>query len=141
MSFVGTYLNFPMNSEEAIGFYRSIFNPNAKISIYRFSELPMADQLTENECNAIMHAELEIIGGHKIFVSDFLPSSGQQVRIGNNTTISLTLDSREEADHLYSQLSVGATENIAPHQEPWGYWGICLDRFGVRWMFHVPESN
>jgi uncharacterized glyoxalase superfamily protein PhnB len=25
-------------------------------------------------------------------------------------------------------------------QMPWGYWGTCLDRFGVRWMFNTYDQ-
>jgi PhnB protein len=68
--------------------------------------------------------------------TDMLESMGHQVRIGNNTTISLDLDSREEADRLYDALSQGASDATGMNDMPWGaYWGCCLDRFGIRWMF------
>ena len=35
------------------------------------------------------------------------------------------------------ELSNGEKDAVAPHQEFWGYWGTCKDRFGVRWMFNV----
>ena len=33
-----------------------------------------------------------------------------------------------------------ASDNVAPHEEPWGYWGTCLDRYGSRWMFNVNNN-
>ena len=140
MAFVGTYLNFALQSEEAFTWYRSIFNPDAPLSIIRFSDTPMAEQLPENERNGVMHASLEILGGHMLFATDMLASAGHEVKIGNNTTLSLNFESREEIDQIYAQLSQGSTEESAPHQEPWGYWGVCLDKYGVRWMFNVDES-
>lgn len=140
MAFVGTYLNFQLETEEAFNFYKSVFNPDAKIFFMRFSDTPMAAQLPENEREGIMHAALEIMDGHKIFGTDMLDSAGHKVVVGNNTTISLNFDSREEADRIYALLSVGSTENRAPAQESWGYWGVCLDRYGIRWMFNVQES-
>jgi PhnB protein len=51
------------------------------------------------------------------------------------------IDSREETERLYGLLSDGATD-CAPLQDMfWGaYWGVCLDRFGVRWMFNGPGA-
>lgn len=141
MSFVGTYLNFPLKTEEAFTFYKSVFNPDGELMMLKFSDTPMADQLPENERNGVMHAALEILGGHRIYGTDMLESMSHEIKIGNNTTLSLNLDSREEADALYAKLSVGSTEQAPPHQEPWGYWGVCLDRFGVRWMFNVDEPT
>ena len=140
MAFVGTYLNFPLQTEEAFAFYRSVFNPNAQLFMQKFSDTPIAENLPENERNGVLHASLEILAGHRIFGTDMLESMKHQVRIGNNTTISLNFDNRAELDQIYSKLSVGSTESIAPHQEPWGYWGVCLDRYGIRWMFNVEEN-
>jgi hypothetical protein len=48
---------------------------------------------------------------------------GQETRIGNNTTLSLDVDSREEADRLYGALSEGGSDASPPAGMPWGtYW-------------------
>jgi len=64
--------------------------------------------------------------------------------VGNNTTLSLEVDSREEADRLYGALSEGGSEGAPLADMPWGaYWGVTLDRYGIRWMVnhtHVPLS-
>ena len=64
-----------------------------------------------------------------------------KLKIGNNTTISLECDSKADADRIYSVLSQGSTESVAPHDEFWGYWGVCLDRFGIRWMFNITNQT
>lgn len=103
----------------------------------RFSDTPMASNLPEEERDGVMHATLEIIDGHVLHGTDMLASMGHQVRIGNNTTLNLTLDSRDEVDRIYASLADGATEKSEPHEEPWGYWGVCLDKYGIRWMFNA----
>ncbi len=55
----------------------------------------------------MMHAELPITGGHVLMATDMLRSMGQHTRIGNNTTLCLDVDSRDEADRLYGALSEG----------------------------------
>jgi len=59
---------------------------------------------------------------------------------GNNVTLSLNPDTKAEADRLYKELSHGGTEGVAPHDEFWGYWGTCKDKFGIRWMFNVSNQ-
>jgi PhnB protein len=72
--------------------------------------------------------------------TDMLESMGHQLIEGNNVTISLTPDTRQEADRLFHELSEGGSDMVAPHDEFWGYWGECKDQFGIRWMFNVPNE-
>lgn len=137
MATVSTYLNFELQTEEALKWYQSIFDPDAQLTLIRFSDTPMGENIPEHERNGIMNGSLKIIGDHMLMATDMLESMGHKVRIGNNITLNLTLDSREEVDRIYSQLSEGATEKADPHEEPWGYWGVCLDRYGIRWMFNA----
>ena len=141
MASVSTYLNFQLQTEDALKLYQSVFNPEAQIVLTRFADTPMGEHLPQAERNGIMHGSLEILGGHQILATDMLESMGHEVRVGNNTTLNLTLDSREEADRIYALLSEGATEKADPHEEPWGYWGVCLDKFGIRWMFNVANAE
>ena len=98
--------------------------------------------LPAEERNLVLHAELPITGGHVLMATDMLRSMGQQTRIGNNTTLCLDVDSRDEADRLYGALSEGGSEGSPMADMPWGsYWGVILDRYGIRWMVnHTPAS-
>ncbi len=59
---------------------------------------------------------------------------GMECRIGNNTTIMIEVDAKEEVGRLYAGLAAGIEEN-APADQPWdSYWSTGLDRFGIRWM-------
>jgi PhnB protein len=58
--------------------------------------------------------------------------------VGNNTSIHLIVDAREEADRLFALLGAGSTECSPMADMSWGqYWGTALDRFGIRWMISV----
>ena len=88
----------------------------------------------------IMHIELPILAGHVLMATDMVRAMGHEVRIGNNTTINLEPDTRAETERLFTALSAGSTEMAPLADMPWGaYWGTCLDRFGVRWMFNCYE--
>jgi PhnB protein len=143
MAKTNIYLNFQGNTEEAFNFYKSVFRTEFAAPIMRMGDMPIQEgmpHLSEEEKRKVMHVSLPILGGTHIMGTDLLESMGQKLIVGNNTTISLETDSKEEADRIYNALSQGATQGVAPHDEFWGYWGVCLDRFGIRWMFNVPKQ-
>src|SRR5882757_2420723 len=113
MSKVSIYLNFQGNTEEAFNFYKSVFNTEFIGPVMRHSDIPPQDgmpSVSEEDKNKIMHVCLPILGGTNIMATDMLESMGQKLVIGNNVTINLEPDSKEEADRLYNSLSQGATE-------------------------------
>ena len=140
MSRVSTYLNFMGDTEEAFNFYREVFATEFVAPIQRFGDVPTTPgmpALSDEERDKVLHVELTILAGHLIMGTDMLTSMGHHLRIGNNTTINLEPDSREEADRLYRALQEGGSEVTGMNDMPWGaYWGCCLDRFGIRWMFN-----
>jgi len=143
MARVNTNLNFQGQTEEAFAFYAKTFGTEVTM-LSRYSDMPAAGpgELLAEERNLMMHAELPILGGHVLMATDMLRSMSQETRIGNNTTLCLDVDSRDEADRLYGALSEGGSEGSPMADMPWGaYWGVILDRYGIRWMVnHTPAS-
>jgi len=144
MSSVSIYLNFQGNTEEAFNFYKSIFKTEFEGPVARMKDVPPMPgmpPLPDNEKNAVMHVSLPIMGGVKLQGTDMLESMGHKLKIGNNTTICLEPDSKEETDRLFNALSAGGSD-IMPLQDMfWGaYWGTCLDKFGIRWMFNFQKK-
>ncbi len=140
MSKVSIYLNFQGKTEEAFNFYKKVFNSEFSSPMMKMKDAPPhpdAPKIPENELNCVMHVSMPILGGTEIMGTDFLESMGHKIVVGNNTTISLGPDTREEADRLYNLLSEGGSDKAPMRQEFWGYWGCCLDKYGIRWMFNV----
>jgi PhnB protein len=138
MSRVNTYLNFMGNTEEAFNFYKKVFGTEF-ISVTRMKDMPRpegAPTLTDAEANMIMNIQLPITNGHVIMATDMVASMGHNLKVGNNVTISLDLDSKEEAENIYNQLLTNSPENSGPLAAmPWGaLWGSCEDQYGIRWM-------
>jgi PhnB protein len=143
MAQVNTYLNFQGQAEEAFAFYAKTFGTEVTM-LSRYSDMPAVGpgQLPAEEQNLVLHAQLPIIGGHLLMATDMLRSMGQETRIGNNTTLCLDIDSREEADRLYGALSEGGSEASPMADMPWGaYWGVVLDRYGIRWMVNCTPAS
>jgi len=144
MAKVSIYLNFQGNTEEAFNFYKSVFNTEFDSPIMHNKDIPAMEGMpafSDEDKGKVMHVSLPILGGISIMGTDMLESMGHKLVVGNNTTISLEPDSKEDADRLYNLLSQGSTECAPMSQQFWGYWGCCLDKFGIRWMFNFPNQQ
>jgi PhnB protein len=140
---VSTYLNFMGDTEAAFERYRSVFGTDYSVPPMRMRDVPAdpnGPQLSDAEQDLIMHVELPILAGHVLMGTDLIGSMGHELRLGNNVTINLEPDTREECDKLYGALSEGGTDASGMQDMFWGYWGTCCDRFGVRWMFNCGEQ-
>jgi PhnB protein len=141
MARVSTYLNFQGQAEEAFDFYAKTFGTQIT-ALSHYSDMPAVGSVPADEQNLVLHAELPIIGGHVLMATDMLQSMNQETRIGNNTTLCLEPDSKEEADRLYGALSEGGSEGSPMADMPWGaYWGVTLDRYGIRWMINHTTAS
>jgi PhnB protein len=144
MAHVSIYLNFMGNAEEAFNMYKKVFKSDFSTPVMRIKDIPSQPgdpQFSEADKTKVMHVALPILGGTEIMGTDMLESMGHKLIEGNNVTISLNPDTKEEADRLYKELSQGGADGVAPHDEFWGYWGTCKDRFGIRWMFNVMNQQ
>ena len=144
MASVSIYLNFAGNAEEAFNSYKKIFKTEFSAPVMRMGDMPTQPgmpALSETDKTKVMHVALPILGGIQIMATDMLESMGHKLVEGNNVTISLNPDTKEEADRLYSELSQGGADGVAPHDEFWGYWGTCKDKFGIRWMFNITKQQ
>lgn len=141
MASVSTYLNFPNNTEEAFNFYKIVFNSEfAPGGIRRFSDMPPNEDqspISDEVKNLVMHVELPITAGHILMGTDAPESLGFHVLTGNNVYISLHPDSRVETKRLFDALSAEGTVTMDLKVMFWGgYYGSCIDQFGIQWMFN-----
>lgn len=142
MATINPYINFNGNCEEAFTFYKSVFGGDFA-KIVRFKELsnpefPVADK----EANKIMHIALPI--GKNILMGNDVPESMGQVNENENRSkISISAESRKEADKLFNGLSVSGNIEFPIADSPWGsYFGMFRDKYGIEWMVEFdPKFN
>lgn len=145
MASVSTYLNFMGTTEEAFSFYRSVFGTEYIGPIHRMSDappMPGAPPMSDAEKGLVMHVALPILAGHVLHGTDALESMGHKLVAGNNFSINLAPDTRAETDALFAKLSAGGKAEMPLMDMFWGsYFGTCVDKFGVRWMFNCEEKK
>lgn len=141
MATTNTYLNFNGNCEEAFDFYKSVFGGEFTY-IGRFGEMPESEEykVPEADRNKVMHVSLPI--GKSILMGsdcggEWAPSFVQ----GNNFSVSITADTKEEADKLFNALAQGGQITMPLDHTFWGdYFGMLTDKFGVNWMMSCSEQ-
>lgn len=146
MASVGTYLNFPRQTEEAFTFYKSVFGGEfTEGGIMRFSSIPPqegAPPMAEADKNLVMHVGLPILGGHLLMGTDAPESMGFKLTPGNHSFICLHPDTRADSDRLFARLSEGGQVQMPLMEMFWGdYFGSLCDRFGVQWMINCASKT
>jgi PhnB protein len=142
MALINPHINFNGNAEEAFNFYRSVFGGEFA-QIMRLKDLSSPEfPIAENEANKIMHIALPI-GKNVLMGNDVPESMGQVDENENRSKISISAESREEADKLFSGLSAGGNIEMPISDSPWGsYFGMFRDKFGIEWIVDFdPKFN
>lgn len=145
MAKVSVYLNFASQTEKAFGFYKSIFGGDfTEPGIRRFNDMPSMEgmpPLPDHLKDGVMHVELPILGDFILMGTDAPAELGFNVNFGNNIYINLHIDTRAETKRLFDSLSKDGVVEQDLQVMFWGaYFGSCVDKFGVRWMFNCEEK-
>ena len=131
---LNAYLHFDDNCRDAFEFYRSVFGGEFDTLVTFAEGPPDMPLLPDNELTRIMHVSLPVAGG-VLMGSDTCLAFGPPPVAGNNFSISISTDSREETDRLFGGLADGGNVAMQPQEMFWGaYFGTCTDKFGVNWM-------
>ena len=142
MTTVNVYLTFDGQCEAAFNFYKSVFGGEFPY-IGRFRDMPPQEgmkPMDEKDLDRIMHVSLPISNETTIMGSDSGGEWASSLIQGNNFSISINTDSREEADRLFNGLSEGGKIGMPMNQTFWGsYFGMFTDKFGINWMVNHAE--
>jgi PhnB protein len=134
MALINPHINFNGNAEEAFRFYKSVFGGEFS-KIMRFKDLSSPEfPVAEKEANKIMHIALPI-GKSVLMANDVPESMGRTNENENRSKISVSADSREEADKIFNALSEGGQVEGEIGDSPWGsYFGCFRDKYGIEWI-------
>ncbi|HWU47132.1 MAG TPA: VOC family protein [Humibacter sp.] len=129
------YLNFRGDARDAMEFYRSVFGGDLNVST--FGESQMTDDPDEQDW--LMHAQLTTPGGLTLMGAD-VPKT-MDFQSGGSISVSLSGDDEDELRGFWQKLSDGAQVEAPFERAPWGdTFGMCVDRFGVRWLVNAAGS-
>ncbi|MFV0590416.1 MAG: VOC family protein [Draconibacterium sp.] len=137
MAKINVYLLFNGDCEEAFNFYRSAFGGEFQM-ISRFKDMPQVEgqPAADSELSErIMHISLPVSNETVLMGSDGDGDWSAQHKVGNNFSVSVSAESKKEADRLFNALSAGGLVTLAMQKTFWGeYFGMLIDKFEVGWM-------
>lgn len=138
---INPYINFNGNTEEAFNFYKSVFGGEFT-NIIRFKDVQSDEfPIPEDEADKIMRIVLPI-GDNALIANDVPKALGRVNENENRSKISITTDSREEADRLFAGLSAGGAVEMEMDESPWGtYFGMFRDRYGIEWTVEFNSNK
>ncbi len=135
------YINFGDKTEEALRFYEKALGGKLT-EIHRFGSMPPQEgfELTPEQKSLVMHAGVELPDGQMIMASDMIAGMGPTRVEGNNISISVHPNSKQEADRIFKALAQGGTITMPIADQFWGdYFGSLTDRFGINWMVNYSD--
>ncbi|EKE27312.1 MAG: hypothetical protein ACD_3C00225G0015 [uncultured bacterium (gcode 4)] len=134
MKAINPYLNFAGNTEEAFNFYKSIFGWEFSM-LQRFKDTPDGDKLSDSDKEKIMHVALPIWNWNMLMWTDSLESMWMKLVEWNNYSLTLEVDSKEEADKIFKWLSEWWQVEMAMDDAFWwAYFWMFKDKFWISWM-------
>ena len=142
MAQINPHINFNGNAEEAFTFYKSVFGGEFAM-IIRFKDMSSPEfPVADNEANKIMHIALPV-GKNVLMANDVPEFLGRTNEKENRSKISISAESKEEADQLFNGLSEGGEIEMPIADSPWGsYFGMFRDKYGIEWMVDFdPKYN
>ena len=135
MPLINPWINFNGNAEEAFNFYKSVFGGEFA-KVMRFKDLASPKfPVAEAEKNKIMLITLPVGKNNMLMGNDVPEVLGRVNENENRSKISISAESKEEADKLFNGLSAGGKVEMPIGDSPWGtYFAMFRDKFGIEWM-------
>lgn len=139
MARINVWVNFNGNAEEAFTFYKSVFGGEFS-KVVRFKDIADAgSHISDDEAEKIMLIALPIGTTSVLMANDVPAMMGTVDEHENRSKISVSTDSKEEADAIFNGLSAGGEVEGGMGMSPWGtYFGMFRDKYGIEWMVEFP---
>jgi len=128
------YLMFDKSCREAFTRYQEIFGGD--LTLLRMGDMP-GEQVPADQADLIIHAALNVDG--RLLMGSDDPTGGYRGVEGIH--VYHEASDIPTADKVYDALAEGG-EATQPMMETFfsPKWGMCTDRFGVRWMVGVRQA-
>ncbi|EGD53528.1 VOC family protein [Gordonia neofelifaecis] len=127
------YLMLGDTARPALEFYRGVFG--GEIEMRTYADVPGTPP--EN-ADRVMHSSLTTSDGRVIMAAD--SPEGARPPSGDNVAISVSSADRDVNQAWWDGLSAGGTVEVPFVEAPWGHrFGMCIDKFGIRWMVSDDE--
>ena len=123
------YIVFHGQCADAVTFYENVFEAKSENAYPYGDYVPEGTTPPEGLRDWIMHAELDICGSRFWFADE-----AESVTTGNNVRLSLSVETKREAEQIFTRLSEGGHITLPPTETFYcNFHGAVTDRFGLCW--------
>jgi PhnB protein len=142
MTTINPWINFNGNTGEAFTFYKSVFGGEFT-KIIRFKDVASSENpVPEAEAEKIMLIALPIGNSNVLLANDVPSFMGKVNENENRSKISVSTESKEEAEAIFGGLAAGGQVEFPMGESPWGtYFGMLRDKYGIEWAIECPVTK
>ena len=142
MTTINPWINFNGNAEEALTFYKSIFGGEFA-KIVRFKNVASPEfPVSDIDAEKIMLIALPIGKNNMLLANDVPSFMGKVNENENRSKISVSTESKKEADAIFNGLSAGGQVEVPISDSAWGtYFGMFRDKYGIEWMVEFSAAK
>ena len=128
------YLTFIGVARNAMEFYQSVFGGELKLQTYK--EMHAAQSPAQEE--QIMHGQLITGDGMTLMGSDDPESKDES----KNASVAISGEDAVQLTEYFNKLADGGMTIVPMSKQVWGdMFGMCVDKFGIRWMVNVNAAK
>ncbi|MGC1419441.1 MAG: VOC family protein [Acidimicrobiales bacterium] len=133
------FLLFDGNCAEAMIFYHRCLGGELRLT--KLGDSPMKEQLPPEKHDRIINAYLKS-GSFEMSATDWMASPAFDPVQGNTSAIFVIGDEFDELKTAFDNLAEGADRSRFQdlHDLPIGTYGQLNDKFGVQWIFLMPQD-
>lgn len=142
MKTINPWINFNGNAKEAFDFYKSVFGGEFAKVVYLKDLAGPEFPVAEKDENKIMQIILPIGGANMLLGNDVPEFMGKVNENENRSKIHVDADSKEEAEKIFTGLSLGGQAEAPMGGSPWGtYFGMFRDKYGIEWIIEFNPNK
>lgn len=131
------YLSFDGNCEEAMSFYKNIFDGQFSV-VMRYSDGP-PEYCKKGTEDKIMHLTMTFGDGCELKASD---SFHKPIKKGNAYSVTIMADDNQHGELIFDQLAEDGEVEMPFQEVFWGgKFGNLTDQYGVQWMISSPHKE
>ena len=136
MKNLNPYLAFAGTCEEALKFYKESLGGDI-VYLQTYGQSPV--DAPDEQKGKVMHAEFKGDGVH-FMACDVM--GGNELKIGNNISMSLNFTDESEQETVFNKLSAGGAVSMPLQDTFWGAkFGMFTDKYGVSWLVNCQKNN
>ena len=129
-------LSFNGQCEAAFKFYERCLGGKITFMLTH-AESPMADQVSPEWRNKIMHATMTV-GDRILMGGDRPPESYERPK---GISLSISLNNPADAERIFDALSENGTVQMPLQETFWAArFGMLVDQFGIPWMINCEQA-